>query len=57
MCPTDRRTQAWQHLAEEVDRGRLDAITRAIGLAEVFDAGRAILAGQVRGRIVVDVNR
>lgn len=56
MCPTGRRTQAWQHLAEEVDRGRLDAITRVIGLAEVFDAGRAILAGQVRGRIVVDVN-
>lgn len=57
LCPTDRRTQAWQHLAEEVDRGRLDAITRVIGLAEVFDAARAILAGQVRGRIVVDVNR
>lgn len=57
MCPTERRTQAWQHLAEEVDRGRLDAITRVIGLAEVFEAGRAILAGQVRGRIIVDVNR
>jgi acrylyl-CoA reductase (NADPH) len=57
MCPVERRMQAWQHLAEEVDRGKLDSMTREIGLAEVFDAGRAILAGQVRGRIVVDVNR
>lgn len=57
MCPIERRTLAWQHLAQEVDRKLLDAITREIGLAAVFDAGRAILSGQVRGRIVVDVNR
>ena len=57
MCPIERRTQAWHHLAGELDRAKLDAITREIALAEAFDAGRAILAGEIRGRVVVDVNR
>ena len=57
MCPIERRTQAWQHLAQELDRAKLDAITREIALADVFEAGRAILAGEIRGRVVVDVNR
>jgi acrylyl-CoA reductase (NADPH) len=57
MCPMPRRTTAWQHLAEEIDRARLDAITQEISLGEAIDAGRQILAGSVRGRLVVDVNR
>jgi acrylyl-CoA reductase (NADPH) len=57
MCPMPRRIAAWQHLAEEVDRAGLDTITREIPLGEAVEAGRAILAGTVRGRIVVDVNR
>ena len=56
VCPIDRRKQAWQHLAQELDRAKLDAITREIALAEAFDAGRAILAGEIRGRVVVNVN-
>jgi acrylyl-CoA reductase (NADPH) len=56
MCPIDRRTQAWQHLAQELDRATLDAITREIALADAFEAGRAILAGEIRGRVVVNVN-
>lgn len=57
MCPLQRRVAAWQHLAEELDRPRLDAITREIALAEAIDAGAEILAGRVRGRLVVDVRR
>ena len=57
MCPMNRRTQAWQYLAQELDRAKLDAITREIALAEAFEAGRAILAGEIRGRVVVNVNR
>ena len=56
MCPLDRRTEAWQHLAQELDRAKLDAITREIALADAFEAGRAILAGEIRGRVVVNVN-
>jgi acrylyl-CoA reductase (NADPH) len=57
MCPMERRTAAWRHLAEEVDRTQLDAITREIGLDEAIEAGRTILTGAVRGRLVVDVRR
>lgn len=57
MCPSERRVQAWQYLAEELSRATLDAITREVGLADAIDAGRAILAGEIRGRVVVDVNR
>ena len=57
MCPPTRRMQAWQHLAEELDRAKLDSITREIPLEDAFETGRAILAGEIRGRVVVDVNR
>lgn len=56
MCPTTRRQQAWAHLAAELDRARLAAMTRTIGLAEAPQAAVDILAGQVRGRLVVDVD-
>jgi acrylyl-CoA reductase (NADPH) len=57
MCPRARRVEAWQRLAEHVDRARLEMITREIALGEAFDAANEILAGHVRGRLVVDVNR
>jgi acrylyl-CoA reductase (NADPH) len=57
MCPRARRVEAWQRLAEDVDRARLEMITREIALGESFDAANEILAGHVRGRLVVDVNR
>lgn len=56
MCPLPVRRQAWQRLARDLDRGKLDALTRVVPLAGAFDVAREILAGQVRGRVVVDVN-
>lgn len=55
LCPQDRRREAWRRLAAELDRDRLRAMTTEIGLAEVIEAGRAIVEGRVRGRIVVKV--
>lgn len=57
MAPMARREVAWAELARLLDRARLAAMTREIGLSEALDAAPAILAGQVRGRLVVDVNR
>jgi acrylyl-CoA reductase (NADPH) len=57
MCPTSERLQAWQRLGAELDLAKLDAITTGIGLTEVIDRAPDILAGQVRGRLVVDVGR
>jgi acrylyl-CoA reductase (NADPH) len=57
MCPTARRTAAWRRLASDLDRSKLDAITREVGLGASFDVARDMLAGKLRGRTVVDVNR
>jgi acrylyl-CoA reductase (NADPH) len=50
----DRRT-AWRRLESELDRGKLAGMTSEIGLAEVIEAGRTIVEGHVRGRIVVKI--
>jgi acrylyl-CoA reductase (NADPH) len=55
MCPQVVRREAWNRLATDLDRGKLEALTREIGLSEVTEAGRAIVEGQVRGRIVVKI--
>jgi acrylyl-CoA reductase (NADPH) len=57
MCPQADRRVAWQRLARELDAGKLDAMTREIGLADAIGAAPEILAGRVRGRLVVDVAR
>ncbi len=55
MCPIELRKTAWGRLARDLDPGKLTEITNEIGLNEVISAGTRILAGQVRGRIVVKI--
>jgi acrylyl-CoA reductase (NADPH) len=55
MCPLDRRREAWKRLESDLDRQKLAMITREIGLPDVFGVAPEILAGQVRGRIVVKI--
>ena len=57
MAPMARREAAWAALAKILNREQLAAITTEIGLAEAIGAGGDILAGRVRGRLVVNVNR
>jgi acrylyl-CoA reductase (NADPH) len=57
MCPMADRREAWNRLAKELDRSLLARITSEIGLGEALPQAEALLAGKVRGRIVVDVNR
>ncbi|MCL2714177.1 MAG: oxidoreductase [Alphaproteobacteria bacterium] len=56
MAPVALRQLAWGRLAATVDRVRLSEITKEIQLSEVLDWGPRILAGEVRGRIVVKVS-
>lgn len=51
-----RRLQAWERLARDLDVKKLSAMTRTIPLAEVQKAAEDILAGQVRGRLVVEID-
>ena len=55
MCPLPQRKAAWARLASDLDRSKLAAMTTEIGLADVIEAGRRIVEGKVRGRIVVKV--
>jgi acrylyl-CoA reductase (NADPH) len=55
MCPISLRKAAWARLASDLDHGKLAEITHEIGLDEVIAAGARILAGEVRGRIVVKI--
>ena len=50
-----RGKAAWSRLARDLDPAKLSEITHEIGLGEVIAAGAQILAGQVRGRIVVKI--
>jgi acrylyl-CoA reductase (NADPH) len=56
MCPKPRREEAWARLAKDLDLGLLDAMTQRAVLADVPKLAEEILAGKVRGRVVVDVN-
>lgn len=55
MCPRPLRIQAWTRLCEDLDAAKLEAISHVIGLDDVIESARALIEGQVRGRIVVDV--
>jgi acrylyl-CoA reductase (NADPH) len=55
MCPIEQREVAWARLATDLDREKLAEITHEIALADVVGQGPKILAGQVRGRIVVKI--
>jgi putative YhdH/YhfP family quinone oxidoreductase len=51
------RERAWHHLSRELDSATLESMTTEIGLAEAIDRAPEVLAGKIRGRLVVDVNR
>jgi acrylyl-CoA reductase (NADPH) len=55
MCPIALRQEAWRRLETDLDRGKIESMTSEIGLADVIDAAPRILAGEVRGRIVVKI--
>jgi acrylyl-CoA reductase (NADPH) len=55
MCPLERRQEAWRRLASDLDAGKLAAMTSEIDLSGVIEAGRRIVEGGVRGRIVVRI--
>lgn len=54
-CPVERRQSAWQRLARELPKEKLDRIATEIPLSEVPAWSEKILDGEVRGRVVVDV--
>ncbi len=56
MCPPARRREAWQRLATDLPESTLTEIGHVATLEELPQLAEAIIAGQVRGRMIVDVN-
>jgi acrylyl-CoA reductase (NADPH) len=55
MCPLEKRKQAWKRLETDLDRQKLAAITTEMNLSSLPQAANDILAGKVRGRLVVKI--
>ena len=56
MAPRALREQAWARLAKDLDLAKLDSLVHEVPLAGAIAAGADILAGKIRGRLVVNVN-
>ncbi len=56
MQPYENRLRAWERIAADLPMDKLDAMVQPAKLADLPELGRAILKGQVKGRVVVDVN-
>ncbi|GGL89764.1 quinone oxidoreductase [Pseudooceanicola nanhaiensis] len=56
MQPYDNRVRAWQRIAKDLPMDKLDAMVQPATLSDLPKLGADILKGQVKGRVVVDVN-
>jgi acrylyl-CoA reductase (NADPH) len=56
MAPKAVRQLAWDRLARDLDASVLEHISKTVGLAEAINAAQDIVAGAIRGRVIVDVN-
>ncbi|MDI6025670.1 MDR family oxidoreductase [Corticibacterium sp. UT-5YL-CI-8] len=57
MAPRAKREAAWKTLAEHLDRKNLEAMTTVAGMSDLPKLANDILAGQIRGRVVIDISK
>ncbi len=57
MCPPEPRREAWERLAAALPAAKLKAMTTVEPLSDVIELGEHILAGDIRGRVVLDVEK
>ncbi|PKR52668.1 acrylyl-CoA reductase (NADPH) [Thalassospira povalilytica] len=55
MCPYAYRVKAWERLARQLPTDHLSAATTKVALSEILPWGEKILKGQVKGRVLIDV--
>lgn len=56
MCPRAERIEAWRRLARHLDPAVLSSMTQSIALADVFPASERLIAGAIRGRLIVPIS-
>jgi len=57
MRPLEDRIEAWKRLAIILDPEVFDDVSKVISLSDVVETATDLLAGKVRGRVVVDINK
>jgi acrylyl-CoA reductase (NADPH) len=57
MCPKGPRMAAWARLDRDLDRSLIAEIGNEVSLSGAIQAGHDIVAGKIRGRVLVDVRR
>jgi acrylyl-CoA reductase (NADPH) len=57
MRPRPDRVEAWRRLSRDLEVNKLELLAEEISLAQTLERAGLFLQGQVRGRIIVDVNR
>ena len=55
MAPKEIRMEAWRRIASDLDRDKLAAITTVMPFDDVIKAAGDIIAGSVRGRLVIEM--
>jgi acrylyl-CoA reductase (NADPH) len=55
MAPKALRLEAWGRLARELDLDKLAAMMSTVSLEQVIQAGREIVEGRIKGRVVVEI--
>lgn len=56
MAPLEVRKPAWERLARDLGADKLESVATDIKLADAIDVAQDVLAGKIKGRLVVDVN-
>ena len=56
MAPMEIRQRAWNDLGSLLDKSSLESVTSVEPMGNVQELGASILKGQVKGRVVIDVN-
>lgn len=57
MCPRVERLEAWRRLGTDLDVSKLEMISTEISLSDVIPNAAKLVNGEIRGRVIVDVNR
>lgn len=55
MAPKPLREESWRRIVTDLDLNKLHALSKTIGFDDIIDTAHAMMDGQVRGRVVVDM--
>lgn len=57
MAPKPLREEAWKRLGRDLDLGKLHSLSTTIGFDDIVETAHALIDGNIRGRVVVDMKK